>query len=415
VLHLSSKWEFVHARAAATQAIPPLASPVDKIVLGRTYDLPQWLPDAFADVLGREQAINIQEARRMTLEDLVTIANGRVAARADAVKPRAEIEEIARSGLGLTPGQLTKVDNADLAKALDVTPSVTGEQIAENAQTERQFQEEQIVRWIAQTNTTPGSKTAWNCLHSYTSRHTWSRPYIMAQVLKEGLGVFTSDVVAGCLNRPSAYCKSSLRLDPIMASVVRIMAWPGTNGYSASPQAVQQAHHEAVDYWKGFEDLPYSLGPTNVLKGQPFTALIISTNFMDYMVTHRSLVNSEIYSAFWDALRTIFQKPSLAVHVACVATVVTEALNQLSYCVAKLNVGVEQDTFYHIVDRAATSARQQGRVDDLKALEVRSTLFPLLRLLIRIAAPCPIKGMANGLIRDCSAMTAAQIGVKTSY
>jgi hypothetical protein len=221
VLHLSSKWDFPHARAAAIQAIPPLASPMDKIVLGRTYELSEWLPDAFADVVKRDQAITIQEARRVTLEDLVAIANGRVAARGGAVKSLAEIEEITRSVLGLIPqSPLPVLDAADLDKTLESPLSVIEEPSATSPQLEKQFQEEQISRWLAQTSVPSSATAAYACLRTYAKRHAWSRLYMLTHILKDAFNVFVSDVIPHCFDAPSlrGHCKSSPRMDKLLQS-----------------------------------------------------------------------------------------------------------------------------------------------------------------------------------------------------
>jgi hypothetical protein len=77
VLHLSSKWGFDDVRLAAIAAILPLASPVDKLVLARTYALHEWAPPAIDALVARGLDLNVEEARRMTTEDVVDVAKRR--------------------------------------------------------------------------------------------------------------------------------------------------------------------------------------------------------------------------------------------------------------------------------------------------------------------------------------------------
>jgi hypothetical protein len=355
VLHLSSKWDFPHARAAAIQAIPPLASPMDKIVLGRTYELSEWLPDAFAGVVKRDQAITIQEARRVTLEDLVAIVNGRVAARSGAVKSLAEIGEITRSVLGLIPqSPLPILDAADLDKTLESPPFDIEEPSATTSpQIEKQFQEEQIIRWLAQTSVPSSATAAYACLRTYTKRHAWSRLYMLTHILKGAFNVFVSDVIPHCFDAPSlrGHCKSSPRVDKLLQSMKMIGNFRDSDGYEALEYELIEACQPVIDYWSIFKTLPYNL------------------------VTWHHLFDSQVYFAFWKTLRLLFEQPCSSKHMACRASVVSEALNQLNFCVNKLAVAIEQDRFYHTIERIALSARRENRSGDAEALEVGDSTF----------------------------------------
>jgi hypothetical protein len=96
VLHLSTKWQFDAIRSAAVQAISSLASPIDKIAIGRAYDVDAWIHDALVDVLLRKNDLTLEEAQRLPLEDVVAIASGRRRARTEVIKTRTQVEEVAR-------------------------------------------------------------------------------------------------------------------------------------------------------------------------------------------------------------------------------------------------------------------------------------------------------------------------------
>jgi hypothetical protein len=81
VLHLADKWGFSGIRDAAATAISPLASSVDKIVLGRRYKLDNWVSQGLVNLLEREDDLSLEDAKALELEDVVMIAKGRLRAR----------------------------------------------------------------------------------------------------------------------------------------------------------------------------------------------------------------------------------------------------------------------------------------------------------------------------------------------
>ena len=52
-----------------------LASPIDKIVLGRKHHVLDWLTDAYRMVCQRLEALTLEEANQLRLEDVVTISS----------------------------------------------------------------------------------------------------------------------------------------------------------------------------------------------------------------------------------------------------------------------------------------------------------------------------------------------------
>jgi hypothetical protein len=97
---LSSKWDFQDVRSTAITALHPLASPVDKIVLCRSYGFSHWISEAYTELLRRECDMNEEEVDRLTSKDIVPIAKGRREARAASVKSQAEIDAIAKDLAG---------------------------------------------------------------------------------------------------------------------------------------------------------------------------------------------------------------------------------------------------------------------------------------------------------------------------
>ena len=52
-------------------------SSIDRIELGNKYDVPQWLPEAYADVFVRESHLAAEEGEKLGLEITVKILEGR--------------------------------------------------------------------------------------------------------------------------------------------------------------------------------------------------------------------------------------------------------------------------------------------------------------------------------------------------
>jgi hypothetical protein len=73
VLHLAVKWRMSPIRKAAIDHLLTLASPIEKIALGREYGIDFWLEDAFVALCERAEALTLEEARRIPLEDVVRI------------------------------------------------------------------------------------------------------------------------------------------------------------------------------------------------------------------------------------------------------------------------------------------------------------------------------------------------------
>jgi len=63
ILRLATKWAFTSLRELAIQRLFGITSPVEKIVLAHTFTIPDWLPNAYADLCKREAPITIDEGR----------------------------------------------------------------------------------------------------------------------------------------------------------------------------------------------------------------------------------------------------------------------------------------------------------------------------------------------------------------
>ncbi|KZP11506.1 RHD3-domain-containing protein [Athelia psychrophila] len=73
ILHLAVRWGFQSIRTLAIAQLTPIATDIDKIVLGRQYEINPWLHEAFTAVCMREQSVTKEEGRRMRVEDIIEI------------------------------------------------------------------------------------------------------------------------------------------------------------------------------------------------------------------------------------------------------------------------------------------------------------------------------------------------------
>ncbi|KAA1470535.1 hypothetical protein DENSPDRAFT_742471, partial [Dentipellis sp. KUC8613] len=81
VLRLSTKWSFSSIRTLATGALQRIASSVDKVVLGRTYDIGAWLRPNLVALCDREQPLTMDEGLRLGVRDVILITSVRESLR----------------------------------------------------------------------------------------------------------------------------------------------------------------------------------------------------------------------------------------------------------------------------------------------------------------------------------------------
>jgi hypothetical protein len=84
ILDLSVRWDFESIQSLATEQLTLIASPIDKIVLGRKYHITKWLQDAYHAVCEREQSLTVEEGLRLGMPEVINISRARQAAREKA-------------------------------------------------------------------------------------------------------------------------------------------------------------------------------------------------------------------------------------------------------------------------------------------------------------------------------------------
>ncbi|TFY71232.1 hypothetical protein EVG20_g1773 [Dentipellis fragilis] len=127
VLRLSTKWSFASIRALAIDRLEPIASAVDKVVLGRIYTIDSWLRPGFVALCERAQPLTKDEGRRLGVDDVILIVTIREGVRVQ--RPgigRGEIEAIVKSRLNITDSEPNFVSTPNNSKLKADTSEVVG-------------------------------------------------------------------------------------------------------------------------------------------------------------------------------------------------------------------------------------------------------------------------------------------------
>lgn len=86
-MHLADLWGFQSIRALAIKHLVPIASDIDKIVLGKRYAIGGWLVGAYTAVCKRVAPLTEEEGARLGVQDVVRIFTVREESRPSGTKP----------------------------------------------------------------------------------------------------------------------------------------------------------------------------------------------------------------------------------------------------------------------------------------------------------------------------------------
>ncbi|KAH9032590.1 hypothetical protein EDB85DRAFT_2145497 [Lactarius pseudohatsudake] len=93
VLHLSTRWGFASLRKLALKSIKPPTSH-DLFVLARTYSVDHWVLPALTALCGRSLPLSLDEARQMSMGDVILVATVREEIRGGRL--RVDVADIPR-------------------------------------------------------------------------------------------------------------------------------------------------------------------------------------------------------------------------------------------------------------------------------------------------------------------------------
>ncbi|KAF8270190.1 hypothetical protein EI94DRAFT_1798413 [Lactarius quietus] len=85
VLHLSTRWGFASLRKLALKSINP-PTPHDQLLLARTYSVEHWVLPALTALCSRTMPLSLDEARQMSIEDVILVATVREEIRGCALR-----------------------------------------------------------------------------------------------------------------------------------------------------------------------------------------------------------------------------------------------------------------------------------------------------------------------------------------
>ncbi|KAH9175013.1 hypothetical protein EDB89DRAFT_1883674 [Lactarius sanguifluus] len=106
VLHLSTRWGFASLRKLALKFIKPPTSH-DQFVLARTYSVDHWVLPALTALCGRSLPLSLDEARQMSMDDLILVATVREEIRGGAL--RIDVADIPRHVEVAQAGKLNRL------------------------------------------------------------------------------------------------------------------------------------------------------------------------------------------------------------------------------------------------------------------------------------------------------------------
>jgi hypothetical protein len=355
VLHLSTKWDFQHLRTAAITAIRPLASAVDKLVLGRAYGFTDWVPSAYTDLLARTDDLTVAEARRMDIEDVVAIAQGRREARTQSVRPMKEIEEIART-----------LSSGPTEAAAPAQAPTTQDKEADRAK---------MSPWVGDLS----SSFAQESLVRFMQEDRRRVPLALDMILESGLEQTTRDV------------DDHVITDGSYRFYLNLMHARDTSLQLVGSPEVEDACLRLVNHWQAFslKHIDLTLSMHDLVNTSSWNSTVRAVQYLAYLCRPYSteshlgcVVSPSIFSGFWDTLTALHREVPFEDQLTlalCMHTLM-ESVGRLAF---STYVRVENDTFYSVVEKMrAEVGNMAGSIygrDLYQALKVRHRHFSFER------------------------------------
>jgi hypothetical protein len=147
----------------------PLASPVDRIVLGRKYGFNDWLTPAFVAVCARAEPLSLEEAKRMDGEDVARIYQAREQARGSSTAVATEVAQAAVTSVFGNSEEATVITSSDANDTAHCTSSTMKDL---NVRPENSYAEEVFSESLATDLPADDAKVDDSLMEALT---TWSR------------------------------------------------------------------------------------------------------------------------------------------------------------------------------------------------------------------------------------------------
>jgi hypothetical protein len=385
VLHLSSKWGFADLRSASLAAIPPLASPVDKLVLARTYSLTDWISSAYADLLEREEDLNEEEAERMTIKDIVAIAKGRRVVRASGkVGPRSDIEKVAESLLPAAKenikSALLSTTSSYITTTSNVAPlpsKVVPAGVVQTSNEPRLL----LSRWLDQLQSQSRSlvESSQVCLVQYLESDPLQVSLVLDIVLERSFHQFRSDYQEAIKTRQHVQRvdHNEMSLGPWDSQLYSLDRRRSSLGVYRSKHS-REAGLRIINQWSALPLLCQNRQESDVetVSSPEWQDLLVCTVFLS-RCCYGGLIDRTVFAVFWTAALSAF-KTAESHDTRMVARLLHELFAELKlrgvvYITCE-EVSWEMDTFYRAVEDTRSQAQSSTDPDQIeltKALDVR--------------------------------------------
>ena len=115
MLHLSTQWNFASIRRLALNNIQP-PTPHDQLLLARTYSVDHWVTPALSALCERREPLSLDEARQMSVEDIVLVAIVREDIRSRTLQ--VDVAEIPGRVEAIQAGKPVRVESVDVPSAV---------------------------------------------------------------------------------------------------------------------------------------------------------------------------------------------------------------------------------------------------------------------------------------------------------
>lgn len=97
ILHLATTWSFDDLRILSIDRLGslPTTSAIDKLLMGRNYDVSHWITEAYVAVCQRDEPLTLAECDKLSVVDIVGINSARHKARVyTGMRPLGEIQSV---------------------------------------------------------------------------------------------------------------------------------------------------------------------------------------------------------------------------------------------------------------------------------------------------------------------------------
>jgi hypothetical protein len=373
VLHLSSKWGFSHLRDSSIQAIVPLACPVDKLVLARRYSFTDWIETAYVDLFEREEDLTVDEARRMTIEDVVAIAKGRREGRAAEVRPRSELVTLAQSVLSSNAAATAEANisrsHPSVPELVELPPQTVEMTIRQANALVQGDPCALISRWLDQIEGTENHDATRKCLVKFINEDHQRIPLMLNMILQRAWAICDADIqrhASSDAQGPYDCSKGNIgRWDDIIyllhSQNRKLGLWHSVGTRDAALRLVHG--------WDSLLEVDATQDRTALLSSEIWKRLIRQAQFVacctQSLPDRTSVIGGDVFSKLWTNLHVLFGNAAPQTQLST-AEIILRLLNKIGYCVSRADASWEMDAFYRTIETTLAKTKDAKLLAVLK-------------------------------------------------